>query len=233
MKGIKILLGAAMIAITLASSLPLVALAQGNQAPPRQGQLEARVAEILGVDQQKLEEAVQQARTETAKATQDARLQELIDSGKLTQQQADNLKTWLNSKPDVPMVPPGKLDDAIKNGDITQAQADALKSWLDAKPDLPKIGPEPLKGSLPAIRDNMDAMITRVADILGIDKQQVQNAFQQALREQRETALNTRLQELVTQGAWTQQQADAYKAWIQARPDVPPLRPGPGFGPAE
>ncbi len=45
----------------LATSLPFVALAQESEAPQRQGALIARVAEILGIDQQKLEDAVKQA----------------------------------------------------------------------------------------------------------------------------------------------------------------------------
>ena len=72
-----------------------------------------------------------------------------------------------------------------------------------------------------------------MADALGIDKDELVSAFQQAQRELRESALDTRLQELVSQGAWTQQQADAYKAWLNARPDVPPLRLGPEFEPPD
>jgi hypothetical protein len=225
----KIVLTTFILAITLFTSLPVVALAQNNGAPPRQGALEARVAEILGIDQQELEAAFKQALTETAQVTLDARLQELVDSGKLTQQQASGLKAWLNSRPDVPMVPPDKLNEAIKNGTITQEQADALKAWQEARPDIPKIGPEPLREHIPQIRDNRDILLARVAEILGIDKQELVSAFQQARRELGERALDTRLQELVNQGAWTQEQADAYKAWVNARPDVPPLRPGPEF----
>ena len=94
---------------------------------------------------------------------------------------------------------------------------------------MPKIQPELLKARAQKIQENRDALMTRVADILGIDKQDLENAFKQAQSEIRENALDTRLQELVKQGTWTQQQADAYKAWIKARPDVPPLRLGPAL----
>ena len=230
---VKVALTTFILAVTLVTSLPVVALAQNNGAPPRQGALEARVAEILGIDLQELEAAVKQVRTETNKETLDARLQELVDSGKLTKQQADELKSWLNSRPDVPAVPLGKLDEAIQNGTITREQADALKAWQETLPDIPKISPEPLRERIPEIRDNRDTMMTRVADALGIDKDELVSAFQQAQRELRESALDTRLQELVSQGAWTQQQADAYKAWLNARPDVPPLRLGPEFEPPD
>jgi uncharacterized tellurite resistance protein B-like protein len=303
MKGIhKTVLATVLVAVMLTTSLPFVALAQESEAPQRQGALIARVAEILGIDQQKLEDALKQARPESAKENLDARLQELIANGTLTQQQADELKTWLNARPDVPMVPPGKLNEALQKGTITQEQVDALKAWQEAKPDIPKIGPtigerlvdegiitpqqsdeykawmesrpsdipnvrpaelkklldegkltqeqldkfkewakarpdmpkirpELVKNRAQKIQENRDTLMARVADILGIDEKDLENAFQQAQRELRESALDTRLQELVNQGAWTQQQADAYKAWIKARPDVPPLQPGRQFGP--
>ena len=226
----KVVLATVLIGLTLATSLPVVALAQENPATPRQqGVLEARVAEILGIDLDELEAAVKQVRIETAREALSARLQELVESGKLTQQQADELETWLNSRPDVPMVPPDKIDEAIENGTITQEQVDALKAWQEARPDIPKLEPQTLKERIPEIRENRDVMITRLSDILGIDKDELVSAFQQAQRELRQSALDTRLQELVSQGAWTQQQADAYKAWLDARPDVPPLRLGPEF----
>jgi DNA-binding HxlR family transcriptional regulator len=284
----------------LTTSLPFVALAQESEAPQRQGVLIARVAEILGIDQQKLEDALKQARPESAKENLDARLQELITNGTLTQQQADELKTWLNARPDVPMVPPRQLDAALEKGTITQEQVDALKAWQEAKPDIPKIGPtigerlvdegiitpqqsdeykawmesrpadipnvrpaelkklldegkitqeqldkfkawvkarpdmpkirpELVKNRAQKIQENRDTLMARVADILGIYVEDLENAFKQAQGELRENALDTRLQELVNQGAWTQQQSDAFKAWIKARPDVPPLQPGRQF----
>lgn len=230
MKGIKIFLAAGLVAVMLSASLPFAALAQENAAPQRQGVLITRVAEILGIDQQKLEDAVKQAQGELPKETPEARLSELVANGTLTQQQADEIKAWLESKPaDIPNVPPRELKNLLDEGKITQAQIDAFKTWIKARPEMPGIRPELLKDRAQKIQENRDALLTRVADILGIDKQDLENAFTQAQRETRENALDTRLQELVKQGAWTQQQADAYKAWIKARPDVPPLRLGPAL----
>jgi competence protein ComGC len=228
MKGIKIVLATVLVAVMLTTSLPFVALAQESEAPQRQGVLTARVATILGLDQQKLVDAVKQAQGELPKETPDARLQELIANGTLTQQQADEIKVWMESRPaDVPNVRPAELKKLLDEGKITQEQLDALKAWVKARPDMSKIQPQLLKERVQKIQENRDALLTRVAGILGIDKQDLENAFQQAQRELREKALDTRLQELVNQGAWTQQQADAYKAWIKARPDVPPLQLGP------
>src|SRR4030042_1138248 len=226
MKGIKIVLATMLVAVMLTTSLPLVALAQESEAPQRQGALLARVSEILGIDQQKLEDALKQARTESAKGNLDAQLQELIDDGTLTRQQADELKAWMESRPsDIPNVRPAELKKLLDEGKITQEQIDAFKAWTQARPDVPKIRPELLKNRVQEIQENRDNLMAQVADILGIDEEDLENAFEQAQRELRETALDSRLQELVNEGQWTQQQADAYKAWIKARPDVPPLRP--------
>jgi branched-subunit amino acid transport protein AzlD len=68
MKGIKIVLATVLVAVMLTTSLPFVALAQESEAPQRQGVLTARVAQILGLDQQKLVDAVKQAQGELPKA---------------------------------------------------------------------------------------------------------------------------------------------------------------------
>jgi uncharacterized tellurite resistance protein B-like protein len=225
MKGIKIVFATGLVAVMLVTSLPCVALAQESEAPQRQGVLITRVAEILGVDQQKLEDAVKQAQGELPKETPEVRLQELVANGTLTQQQADEIKAWMESRPaDIPRVRPAELKKLLDEGKITQAQVDAFKAWIKARPDMREIRPELLRDRAQKIQENRNALLTRVADILGIDEQNLENAFKQAQRDLRENALGTRLQELVNQGAWTQQQADGYKAWIKARPDVPPLQ---------
>jgi len=59
-------------------------------------------------------------------------------------------------------------------------------------------------------------LLARVAAILGIDQQKVENAFTQAQSEMRDEAL----QKMVEEGKITQEQADKYKAWLKARPDM-------------
>ena len=70
------------------------------------------------------------------------------------------------------------------------------------------------------------ALVSRVAAILGLDEQQVQDAFVQARQEMHDEAIESRLEALVASGRMTQEQADAYKEWNESRP--PSL--GPGFG---
>jgi hypothetical protein len=296
----KIVLATALVAVMLITSMPVIAMAQEGKIPERQGDITSRVAEILGIDQQDLENALKQAQTESREEALDARLQELIAEGTLTQEQANEFKAWIAAKPDVPMVRPGQLEKALENGTITQeqvdqlkawmeskpdipaimptmgerlveegiitqqqsdeykawmdsrpadipqvgprqlkqlldegkltqAQVDAYKAWLESKPDMPKIRPELRQNAVAKLQENRDTLITRVAAILNINAADLENAFKQAQNELREKSLDTRLQELVSQGAWTQQQADQYKAWIKARPDVPRIGPmGPG-----
>jgi hypothetical protein len=60
---------------------------------------------------------------------------------------------------------------------------------------------------------------------MGVDQKKLEDAFAQAQREMRDEALNSRLQDLVSQGKMTQDQADQYKKWLQSEPQV--SLPGP------
>ena len=59
----------------------------------------------------------------------------------------------------------------------------------------------------------------RVASILGIDQTQVEDAFQQAQEEMADERLQAMLDAQVESGRITQEQADEYSEWYQARPD--------------
>jgi polyhydroxyalkanoate synthesis regulator phasin len=136
-----------------------VALAKDGANPKGPGQdILARVAQILGIDEQKLTDAFKQAQAEF----EAQRLNKLVEEGKITQEQADQLKAWeaampdskadpqafdewLKSKPDMPFLePPGSpphqnmdemLAELVEEGKITQEQADQLKTWEAAMPD--------------------------------------------------------------------------------------------------
>jgi competence protein ComGC len=270
-------------------------MAQPNEnMPERRTALISKVADILDIDQQTLENAFRQAQQEQRGEALDNRLEELVNEGTINQQQANEFNTWINSRPDVPLVGPRQLKKLIQEGKISQEQVDALKAWMESKPDIPKIMPpmgerpvnegivtqgqvDQYKGWLqsrpdlpkvgpknigkllregmitqeqaegykswfenrpedsqelrPRIRqfradqlkEHRDALLDRVANILGIDKQKLIDAFEQALQELREQMLDNKIQEFVDNGTITQSQASAYKAWIQSRPDVPRL----------
>jgi uncharacterized membrane protein len=72
-------------------------------------------------------------------------------------------------------------------------------------------------------------ILARVAEILGIDQQKLQDAFNQAEREQTDAALTARLDALVKDGKLTQAQADQYKKWWESRPDTVGQVDGKGF----
>jgi uncharacterized membrane protein len=83
--------------------------------------------------------------------------------------------------------------------------------------------------------DRYQALLDRVCAIyqentgVAIDPQQLKEAFDQAMKEEQDKALESWLQNLVDEGKITQEEADQYLEWWQARPDV--TLPGPeGFG---
>ena len=78
-----------------------------------------RVAEILGIDQQQLEDAFAQARTEMQDSALRDYLDKLVAEDRITQEEADEYYTWWNSRPD-----------------LTQYQ-EQLKAWKEAKPGIP------------------------------------------------------------------------------------------------
>ena len=59
----------------------------------------------------------------------------------------------------------------------------------------------------------------RVADILGLDVAEVDDAIKQARKELMNEAIEKKLNSLVENGRLAQEQADEYLEWIQSRPD--------------
>jgi hypothetical protein len=74
----------------------------------------------------------------------------------------------------------------------------------------------------------MQTFISKVANILGLPEQQVADAFEQAHQEMQDEALQNWLQKLVDEGKITQDEADQYLQWWEARPDIG-LGLGDGF----
>ena len=66
----------------------------------------------------------------------------------------------------------------------------------------------------------------RVAAILGLGEDVVEDAFKQAKAEIQDERLRRKLDSAVDKGLITQEQADDYYEWYQLRPDFP----APGFG---
>ena len=87
------------VAGVLAGSLAGAAFAQeGDEVgPPPGGTLIERLAEKLGIEQSELETAFAEIRSET----RDSRLQELVEQGRLTQEEADQFREWWQARPEM------------------------------------------------------------------------------------------------------------------------------------
>jgi hypothetical protein len=113
---------------------------------PYRGDILEKVAAKLNIDKATLEGAFKQVMLEEQQARQSDMFSKLVTDGKLTQEQADAYKSWLNAKPaDLPPFLAGAkstemLDKLLKGGKITQSQYDAYKAWVAQKPavELPK-----------------------------------------------------------------------------------------------
>lgn len=60
----------------------------------------------------------------------------------------------------------------------------------------------------------------RVAEILGIEPEELQDAFQQAREEHRDEHIAERLANAVEEGIITQEEADSIQAWLDSMPEV-------------
>ena len=98
----------------------------------------SRVAEILGLEEETVQDAFTQARREMMDDGVERKLDAAVESGKLTQEQADEIQEWYDSKPDSIGLRQGRhrdLDAAVESGKLTQEQADEIQEWYDSKPD--------------------------------------------------------------------------------------------------
>ena len=107
-----------------------------------------RIAEILGIDRETLDFAMETARKEYREAKQDKRLTVMVEAGTITQEQADEIDVWKDTKPEV-MDGLKKLareyggvrgnleatlNILVEQQAITQAEANEIMAWKDAKP---------------------------------------------------------------------------------------------------
>ncbi len=157
-----ILVGTAVTVVAAVGAFAGIIAAQSNDEAGRQTFVE-RVASILGVDSDTVESAFKQAKAELHTERVDAKFTGLVDSGTLTQEEADAIKAWQESKPEIEFNFDGKdgdgdgkrgwgrrgfgkgvgmfagseekLDYLVEQGVITQADADSLTAWWDSRPE--------------------------------------------------------------------------------------------------
>ncbi len=105
-----------------------------------------RVASILGLEADDVEDAMEQAKQELAEEARDDKLAMMVEKGMFTQQQADDWKAWMEARPEgfkLPYFAPGRggehldamLAAMVEKGALTQAQADEYKAWIESAPE--------------------------------------------------------------------------------------------------
>ena len=110
----RIVIAALVAVAVLVSGTAGVAFAQAKEEGSAKT-LVARVAQILGIEEQKVQNAFDQARKEIGNEALDNYLKWAVDKGRITQEQADKYKNWWQSRPASP----------------------ELKEWQQARPDIP------------------------------------------------------------------------------------------------
>lgn len=202
MKGwLKVLLSV-LLAVVLLGVPSGIALAQDEQTEPPQNALTARVAEILGIQQETLENAIKQAQQEQWQKALEERLDQMVEKGIITGEQKEAFLDWLKKRPDIP----------------------GLRGICG-------FGPLRLWAMRPGFNGKQDETLARVAEILGIDQQKLADAFKQARQEQQKKALDDWLNKLVEKGVITEEQAKAYRDWVESRPEGAPGILCPGLAP--
>jgi multidrug resistance efflux pump len=126
--------------LVVGATLGAVAFAQADDQPSTSANTATIWDRVVSIFKQNtgttinaddLKTAFDQAQQQVKDEALDNMLQKLVDSGKITQAQADAYKAWLNSKP-------------------TQTLTDEYKQWLQSRPqDMPFGGPATRLPALP------------------------------------------------------------------------------------
>ncbi len=154
------LIGTAVSVVAVVGAFAGLAAAQSNDDDGDSQTFVERVAAFLGIESDDLESAMQQVKEEIQSERRDAKFSELVEAGTLTQEEADAIKEWQDSKPEIEFnfgdIEEGdgkrgwgrkgfngrgwlgssdKIDYLVEQGIITQADADSLTDWWDSRPD--------------------------------------------------------------------------------------------------
>ena len=108
----KFVIAAVLAAVILVGSIGGVVLAQTDDSDDQPGAgYEAMLERVCAIyqantgdeiDPEALEAAFAQARDEMRAEAQQNRLQNMVQQGRITQEQADEMQDWLRARPDVP-----------------------------------------------------------------------------------------------------------------------------------
>jgi hypothetical protein len=121
----KLILIEVLVVVMLIATVGIVAVARADDENTNQdhtSSLMEKVAEIYQantgtvIDAEELENAFTQARQEIRTENRYQFLDKLVDMGKITQEQADEFKAWLEARPDI--------------------FTDEFQQWLESRPDI-------------------------------------------------------------------------------------------------
>lgn len=155
------LIGTAVSVVAVVGTFAGLAAAQSNDDDDDRRTFAERVATILGIESDDVESAMQQAKEAIQTERRDAKFVGLVEDGTLTQDEADAIKTWQDSKPEIEFNLDGqdgdgkrgwgrkglglgrgnwlgsseKVDYLVEQGIITQDDADSLTEWWDSRPE--------------------------------------------------------------------------------------------------
>ncbi len=140
---VALVVGALALALTGGATLAQSGDSDGDS---RKGKFAERVASILGIETSQVEDAMQQARTELRDEALQEKLDAMVESGKITQAQADEIKAWVQAKPEGAFkgfmrwkISADDLDGLVESGKITQEQADSYTeyaAWMESRPEV-------------------------------------------------------------------------------------------------
>ena len=230
-KKLKIIVAVVVGVVVLAVGGASVVMAAGSTTTPTTTQaaqsntLFAKAAVTLGVTEQQLTTAYQQANTQAENQRITQQLAQAVTKGTITQAESDAITAWLAQKPTAPT-------------------KDSLKAWQDAQPKL--ANPNALKGILGfggrmmgaagGANTNNTALLTQVVANLNsaagtsITVAQLQAAMTQAETQMKSDAVTKSLANAVTNGKITQDESNQIQSWWNSRPAaVDKLAPNGGF----
>jgi len=231
-KKLKIIVAVVVGVVVLALGGGAIVMAAGSTTTPtttpaaQSNTLFAKAAATLGVTEQQLTAAYQQANTQAENQRIIQQLAQAVTNGTISPAESTAITAWLAQKP-------------------TNPTQDALKVWQANQPKL--TNPDALKGILgfgggmmePAggANTNNTALLTQVVANLNtaaktsITVAQLQAAMTQAESQMQSAALAKSLANAVTNGKITQDESNQIQSWWNSRPSaVDKLAPNGGFG---
>ena len=95
-----IIIPVVLVTMALAVAAAGVALAQKDDSDSKADKFTSRVAEILGLDEAQVSDAMKQARQEFRDEAMQSKLDSLVEKGLITQEEADEYLDWYQSRPE-------------------------------------------------------------------------------------------------------------------------------------